>query len=218
MTLAEIITIVRARTDDTVGPEYRVSDSMMTGFANEAENEACERAALIYDSTTPGVCQVTLEPGESSYPLDPAILTVCRAWTGGRALTHVPTSSLWLEDLATQSGTPRYFFSAGHTLRLYPTPDTDGTLTLATYRYPLNAMEDPDDEPEIPREYHLDLAAWMTYRAASQFGEDGEVYDPKLAEGELMRFERRFGRPRTATEIRSWRELPRDTHVRLRTP
>lgn len=54
----------------------------------------------------------------------------------------------------------------------------------------------------------------MAYEAFSV--EDPDFRNPDKAREQMALFTTRFGRPRSALEIRSWRELPRDTHVKHR--
>lgn len=208
MTLEEIIARARIVTDDTVEP-YALSDPEHTIFANRAQREACDRSGLIYRATT-----IPLLAGQSLYDLEHEILSIDFAAIPGRRLCKmIPTDLDWLQTYSPCRGTPSIFAQREHTIEVYPTPDADATLTLKLYRYPV-ALEHPDDEPEIDTFHHEYLAHWMAYEAFS--AEDPDFRNPDKAREQMALFTARFGRPRSALEIRSWRELPRNTHVKHR--
>jgi hypothetical protein len=219
MVLSELIALVRNRIDDTVYADgYLVSDAQIIQFANTAERQICERGAAIYDDTTASVCRYAFLAGVASATLSPSVLSVLSARWDGQQLAHLPTHGYEdLKDTLRTISKPRFFLQTGSLISLFPTPETDGLLTLATYRYPLQMMEMESDEPEIPEAHHIYMAHWMTYEAASLWDESGEgVYDPELAQRELTLFDRRYGPPRSAAELRSWRELPRGTQAKPR--
>ena len=217
MLVSELIALVRERVDDKVEP-YLVSDAQMIQFANTAQREACERGAVLFDSSTTGVCSYSVDAGAGTVILDPSILTILRAQYDGTDLVRIPAHGYaQLRARLRSASTPWGYLDIGGVLHFYPPPQDAGTLTLEVYRYPLADLESTDDEPEIPARDHVYLAHWMTWEAASLWDEAGDgVYDPELAKRELALFERRFGPARSATELRSWRELPRDTQTKPR--
>jgi hypothetical protein len=210
MTLAELIARARVITDDTVAP-YFASDADMTLYANRAEREACERANLLYDTA-----RITLVPGQSIYALEYELLAVVFAAIGTRELRKlIPTDLDWLSAASPAVAVPVCFSQREQFVEVYPTPDAAGTLALKLYRYPLSSMESLGDEPEIALYHQEYLAHWMAFEAMTPGSEDEQPTKPaKSAEQQLMLFTQRFGRARTATEIRSWRELPRGTVAR----
>jgi hypothetical protein len=206
MTLAEIIARARLITDDTVEP-YAFSDAEHTTFANRAVREACDRGGLIYAAMT-----IPLVAEQSAYALDYEVLSIDFAAIPGRTLGKlIPTDLAWLQVYSPSDGTPSVFAQREHTIEVYPTPDADLTLTLKLYRYPIEALLADSDEPEIDPHHHEYLAHWMAYEAFS--AADPDFRNPDKAREQMALFNARFGRPRSALEIRSWRELPRDTHV-----
>jgi hypothetical protein len=208
MTLAEIIARARLITDDVVEPFAR-SDSEHTVFANRALREASDRGGMVYGATT-----ISLVAGQSLYPLEHEILSIDFAAIPGRKLCKlIPTDLDWLQIYSPSDGTPSVFAQREHTIEVYPTPETSATLTLKLYRYPA-ALESLNDEPEIDQFAHDHLAHWMAYEAFSVA--DPDFRNPDKAREQMALFNARFGRPRSALEIRSWRELSRDTHVKHR--
>ena len=207
MTLAEIIARARRTTDDLVEP-YAVSDADFTVFANRAEREACERAGLLFEVTA-----IPILAGTSTYQIDYEILGIAHAALPGRTLGKlIPTDLDWLQTHSPSSSTPSCYAQREQFIELYPTPDAASVLTLKLYRYPAAALESLDDEPEIPPYHHEYLAHWMAFEAWTS--DDPDTRDSDKASEQLALFTQRFGRPRSATEIRSWRELPRGTRAK----
>ncbi len=54
--------------EDNVSPQLW-SDLELKRYANEAEVEACRRSELLFDSTTPDVCQIAVVADVATYPL-----------------------------------------------------------------------------------------------------------------------------------------------------
>lgn len=211
MTLGELINLARIYTDDTVVP-YAVSDAEHTVFANRAEREACERGGLLFD-----VIHVTLAAGQTQLQLDAEILAIVYVKADDRELGKmIPTDMDGYMPAAPRDGAPMLYAQREQFLVFDAAPLVDTGITIKLYRYPSKAMEVVDDEPEIAPYHQEYLAHWMAYQGFTRFDPD---YDSKpIARDHLALFERRFGRPRSALEIRSWREFPRNTHVKMRMP
>jgi hypothetical protein len=216
MTLDELRDEYRRRADDTVEP-YKTSDPDLARFATEGEREACVRGSLIYDNdstlTTFDVVasQETVDVSAEIDRIDSATFTPS---TGGLAqdmdLTGIDAIREFC-DWQTRTCSRPYklaHLSRGK-LRLWPTPSVAGTLQLAVYRYPLLAMEDAEDEPEIGVEHHDGLVDWMLYRGLQP--KDGEEGDPQRAEQALADFTERFGERPDADTQRRRRERRRIT-------
>lgn len=69
MKVADFITEFRGIVQDNEVPPFWASENIVR-YLNEAVQEACERAKLIEDRTTPAVCSITLQ-AESTYALHP---------------------------------------------------------------------------------------------------------------------------------------------------
>jgi hypothetical protein len=206
MTLSELIAAFRQRTDDVVEPTFW-SDLDIIGYLNEAESEAAERALAIYDSVTPAVTQIAIEPARAQYSLHPAILRLADRTI---RLASQPRCCLQPMDVGEldrrfachwqdRRGTPRWFYLRGldagvrgaQTLNLVPIPDRADELHLAVYRVPLTPMAKDNDCPELPARMHLRLLNWALYLAYLK--EDSEICQPAKAQLYAQMFERDFG-------------------------
>lgn len=217
MNLNTLITTAATRADDLEAGKLW-SRAEWIEYANDAQNEACRRARLLVDSTTPDVCSITLTDGTATYDLHDSIIFVRRARlvnsADGTALTVL--RRLHSDDLDRQVG-PGWQEEVGqprgcvvdmddHQLRPYPTPDTDdwevqltvhrtALIPSANETYP---MEQGDDVPEIRARWHIGLVNWMLYRAYSK--QDSQCYNPKAAAMFLADFEIEFGKKSSAID------------------
>lgn len=214
MKLSDIMTLFRQEADDTVQP-YLWDDDELIDFANDAQDEACRRARLLVDSSTPEVTALAVLASENGVlDLDERILFIRRARLSGRAaLLRMNMQDMenwnpmWQDMLA---GTPTMFitdYSTGKLL-LWPKPDADTTLLLTVVRTAMDPMETPDDTPEIAPRYHRSLRFWMLYRAYSK--QDSQANDPKKAADSLALFEQEFGKKSAAID-EAWIEREQTT-------
>lgn len=200
MNIQELIAQARLALADEVEP-YLWSDEALEGYFNEAVQEACERALLIQDMSTPSVCQVSVQAGQPVYRLHPSVLKVERASLQGGLLHETSIESLdaQLGDWENRSGQPRQFVflqSVGDGdpgLRLVPTPRLDAQLNLRVYRGPLQpmALEGRCQTPEIAVRHHPKLINWVARCAFLRPDADG--YDRDRAQLHETMFERDFG-------------------------
>ena len=195
----ELIAQFRSDTFDLQTP-YLSSDADITAWLNEAEQEACIRARLIHDDSTPAVCSIAVTARTASYPLHASVIEVTRA-------TFTPTGSsttfvLYLTDRVeldrcysdwrTREEEPRQAIIDDTKIRLGCLPNTDGTLALECYRLPLENIEDSATEsPEIARIHHRHLIQWALHRCYSR--PDAEVFDAGKSATALAEFTRVFG-------------------------
>lgn len=206
MELRDLIQAARQRADDITG-EQLWSDAQWTLFAQEAEDQAAERAKLLFDDRTPACTRVPVVAARSDYRLHEKVFEVAfaRLTSRGTVLENVDQSEIarcnprWRE----RTGPPKFFYyDAGH-LRLWPTPVDADVLELHVYRRPLFPMETDSDEPEIAPQYHPHLVAWMLYRA--YLTKDAETVDTNLAGIHLGEFEAVFGPRMDADSYRKQR-------------
>lgn len=184
-------------------------DAEVTGFLNEAEREAAERARLLYDKTTPTATRIALGVGVREYRLHPAVFDVeaigllrpggDRSWPLCRASDD---DMRWtIQNRPNLSGWSKYFTvygdvagdgSAGKHLILDRAPsEAGGELLLEVYRYPLQEMVDPDDEPEIGPRHHDALVHWALHVAyQTRDMEGGAAQRSAVHEAEFIK---RFG-------------------------
>ena len=166
-------------------------------YLDNAQDEACRRARLLKDSSTPEICSIAVTAGTALYTLDPRIIFVRRAKL---ALRTRPLGFVCVDDLDresagwdTRTGTPEAVVTDFETgkLRLYRSPIVDDTLSLLVVRTALEPMAADGDEPEIAPRFHYSLIEWVAYRAFSK--QDADTLDSKKAERALAEFEREFG-------------------------
>lgn len=222
MTLDDLKLAFRSRTDDTIisSGGYLWSDAELTLFLNEAVTEACVRAKLIFDVTSP-FCSFPVVIGQQAYPIDPSIFEIQSVRVDGYNGSAAPGYEMIGTDQTALSrdygrwyaliGRPKYYMQDGFILRFVPLPDAVGTVQLAVYRTPTDteAMSSGSDEPVIPNQFHLRLLDWALYLAYSKG--DAEAGDDKKAAIAEARFETSFGKRTDADTQRKRQE--RRSHV-----
>lgn len=151
---------------------YLWSDDMIFRLLGEAENKfARETYALLDDSLT-----ITTAAGTASYALPTGTLFVESAAisTSAHDLGNY-TRRFLPSNLTTASGTPTVFAcdQSARTIRFYPVPDAIITINLRVARLPLTPIG-AYSSPEIPEEYHMDLAEYVAWRCQQSNDADGE--------------------------------------------
>lgn len=158
--------------------------STVLRYLNEAERKLARDAWVIEDATTPAVCQITLQEDTNNYQFHKSILHIKTArlsdtdidlvrvgYDDNRLLpvSQIADPEFWNTNFATieDAGRPsRYSVDMGtRILRVRLKPDTASALlkiNLGVVRMPLVAMSEdaPNKEPEVPEEYHLQLASF----------------------------------------------------------
>jgi hypothetical protein len=213
MTLAQLIAQFRASANDAVAP-FLFSDAAVTGWLNEAQDEACVRSLLIPDWSTTAVCSIAVTAGTSTYAAHASIINITRAaftpTDGDEVLLHQTdaftldrTRSHWRTD----TDEPRDFIHTDTKIRLGCIPEANGTLALEVNRLPLVAMTASTDTPEISARHHRNLIPWALYRAFSV--PDSETLDPNRAMLAEREFTKMFGlRPDATIRRESETSLP----------
>lgn len=198
MNLQSLIKQFRHDADDAVIP-YRAEDEAVTGWLNEAEQEACIRGRLLHESANPAVCQIAITTGIAHYSLHPTLYEIdylAFKPTGDTRRSDVQLLSCeeldriepgWRE----RTGRPDYAIQSDTALRLAFTPDTTGMLFMEGFRLPLAAMTAISDEPEINAAHHSKLVHWALHRAFSV--PDSETIDPARAQLAERAFSQYFG-------------------------
>lgn len=209
MTVADFIARFRLEMADTAAP-YLWSDDEIASYLDDAVNEACIRARLIEDSSTPEVCSLPLVVGQTSYLLHPSVIDVRRVTFNGKALGLSSIEAEDENDLTWESrkgSEPlRVIVSGANRIRVVPEPTAVVTLGLTVYRTPLVALTSatPTASPEIPEVYHPRLKDWV-YRCA-YLKQDAEAFDKSSADDFEARFERSFGTRLDANVARKRRD------------
>ena len=212
MVVSELISAFRRDAGDAVKP-YFFTDKDVIAWLNEAEDEACERARLIFDGTNQAICKLPFNAGARFARLHPSILEVVDAkWvtadtgaTQALRLTsrmHEETSGAFGRS-SSDTGLPVLASHDEGMLTLWPIPNVAGHVWLQCYRRPLLPLLPVDTEersPEIHAAHHKYLVQYVLHRAFAV--PDADAFDPSRSEKALKIFERRFGLGSMATVAR----------------
>ena len=207
MTLTDLIAVFRLRAEDGVEP-YLWSSPEITIYLNEAEKEACERALLIQDSTTPAVCNLSLTAGTAMYPLHASVLNIMYANIGSEFKPLVVTTrdaikSMW-PDWATRTGTPKFLFEDGEgNVVVVPNPVVNDIVRITVKRLPINQLSADGDSPEIEEKHHYRMIDWAL--RCAYLKPDADAEDKGKASGFENEFERSFGYRNDANVTRKQR-------------
>lgn len=164
MAIADLITELRADIlDDTVA-ENLWTDAQLTRFAKEAIKELCSRASVLIKNTTVAVVAATSEYSTNAY--------IRQIYTAKLALVDYPLAQATAEELTLKygrawrlnTGTPTHFIRENHTIKLYPIPIANDTLTLKSSYIPATADYDTD-LALIDSTYQKTLLYYMAYKA-----------------------------------------------------
>lgn len=198
MNLGDLRSLFRLRAADSVAP-YLWSDDEIDDHLRESENEAAERASLIYDDTSPETV-VAVVAGTTRYALDPSILRIDLAVLDN-------TSPLAVLDRRERSPRGLFLIPDSTSLELNFEPQAAGTLQLGVYRLPLNPMSLDTDTPEIHRKYHSKLLDWALHLAYLK--PDADAFDQSKADRHEAKFIANFGQRVDANVQRKQRERRR---------
>ncbi len=199
MFLNDIIISAQNQADEVIDkPDLLWSLAEWTGYANDAENEACKRANLIIDSSS-AMTSITVLSGIATYTINELILIIRRAKMTSGTEPLVKTSRRVLDasypNWEADTGAVRSWLpDESNKITLYRKPSSAGVLSLMVSRLPLTPMllvNKLTDAPEIDVQYHEGLTDWMLHRAYSK--QDSETLDKGKAKEHLARFEARFG-------------------------
>lgn len=196
MSFDELLEAFYSDVNDSAIP-HLTSKANVSRYLNEAEEEACIRANLLFDQTTPAVCEIAITAGTSVYKIHTAILNITKAYfmsTGGTEVELCIIDRLELDRRSKgwrrETGEPRYLIQDDTRIQLGCIPSTAGTLRIECYRLPLKKIEDAD-KPEIHRAHHRHLVKWVSHRAYAT--PDSELFDPTRSARSLAEFEKEFG-------------------------
>ena len=175
-------------------PDELWSDALIVRFLNQGQRIHARRAWSIIDEshTTAGV--IVLKTGVAVYPLHRSVLRVLMAtpsdqdWPLGRSSDAILRlaqpkfdAPYDLNGASVETGRPLAFATdaATRTMRIFRTPtSTENGLkvNLKVARLPVEWLDigNTDGEPEIPDEYHLDLADYACGRCLTQPTVDGQ--------------------------------------------
>lgn len=208
MNVGQFIERFRRDRKDEAQPYLWSDAEIADDFLNDAVEEACQRAHLIEDATSPFTA-FNWPANTVSIALPAYVLKVIRLTYAGNRLDE--TSIAELDDKSmdweAHKGLPRGFiFERNGSLRLYPTPAVDGAVKIRVSRLPAerySADRDTEDV-EIPVQWHVKLLNWM-YRTALM-KTDAETHDPVKAGQYEAAFEADFGYRHDANVERKHRD------------
>ena len=220
-TLANIITTVRGKLDDTTGDEdsYGWPSTQLTGYVNEAVNELCRKLRLIEDDDTAAICTHALLANGHTLTLSPRITGIERVElnsTGAvlQVVEHVREMDAQFPGWKTATASvPQYLIKNGvgtGKARLYPATLLADQINLTVHRLPLVDMvwaTDQAVEPEIPSTYHDLLYSGILYRA---FGKaDVDTRDPVKEAENFAKWQRGIEELKSAERYRqaSWKTV-----------
>ena len=228
MLLTELILILRNQYLDDVAEPYLWTDPELVSYISQAQNEACERANLIIDESTPAVCQVPIQVGIVGYSLSDKVLLVKRCSFGTSGDTTYPLTQRTRSRLDqthpgwdNHSGGPRaYICEDNGEITIVPatigttgtsgtasTTGTSGTAFLQVSRYPINDLSLNSSAGSGTAglgitypEIPAQYHIKMLSRAASLafLKNDSETFNIAKAEKYEAIFDRDFGRPLSA--------------------
>lgn len=206
MNLLQLRTAFRVDTDDMVAP-YLFKDEQFLEWINEAQEEACIRANLIFEAANESMCQVTVGPDDRSYEVDDKWHVITKAYFADDECGPLNLTSR--EDLdrrrprwRTDTDAPRELMVFDGRVELDTALLVERVLFLEGYRLPMSAMKSDTSKPEITRSHHRGLIQWCVFRA---FGRpDTELYDLQRASVAEAEFTRLFGLRPDADLRRAW--------------
>lgn len=189
---------------------YLWSDALIMRFLADAENIFARKTYALLDDTQ----SITTEIGVATYALPAGTIFVYSAAISDQSRDLGNFTRRFIpNNLAASTGTPTVFTcdESARKVRLYPVPDAVITVNLRIARLPTTALA-TYSSPEIPEEYHLDLAEYAASGCLLNNDVDGQntkAADRHMASW-LMRLseaKREYYRFRTGANpnaVRSW--------------
>jgi len=206
MTLGELIATFRRDEDDNRVP-YSWSDADITKWLNEAQEEACVRARLIFDDSS-AVTTASLAADANSVAVDASIIEISRANLVDAGDT---VHFLWPSDRIEQdrrdprwretTGRPSAFIHNDKSVTFNRIAEADYTVRFEVYRLPSVPLADAADEPEIAPVHHIRLVDWVRHKAYSI--PDSDLVNAGTAQSALATFEDYFGPRPQANDSRA---------------
>lgn len=203
MTLAELRSLFRLKAGDTATP-YLWADTEVDGFLNEAENEAAERASLIYDDTS-ATSLIAVVAGTKRYALTANVVRLDYA-----ELTTPPATEpleVSIIDRRESAGRALFLIPDASAIELNFIPQAAGTLRLGMYRLPAVPMTQGTHTPEIKSRHHAKLLDWALHLAYLKT--DSDSFDQSKADRHEAEFIANFGQRIDANVKRKQRERRR---------
>lgn len=198
MNLEALRAAVRTDADDKTAQPL-MSDADIDAWLVEGEEEACIRAQLLFESSLGEMCEIAVEAGTQSYPLDERWITITKAYLtqeGSDCVVDLHLTSRevldrerprWRTEARDPTGLMQY-----DTRVEFDAPIAQAwTLHLEGYRLPLASMVKKTDSPEIGRIHHTHLRHWALHRGYAV--PDSELFNPDKSAKALAAFTAVFG-------------------------
>lgn len=198
MNLAQLITLFRTDADDAEKP-YLWSDEEVTGWLNEAQEEAAIRGKLLFESNRPEICHVMIsEAAGRFYKINDLIHEITYA-----SITDVngKVRELGIKDRfelsrikpdwRTTKEPPEFIIHHDKAIEIGCIVDGNYTIKLEVNRLPMHCMSSESDTPEINRVHHKILVQWALHRAYEK--PDAETLNPGKSLSAEVRFTEYFG-------------------------
>lgn len=184
MNLAELVDHLRTDILRDVAQPPLWSDAFLIQQLNEAEAVFARHTHILRDDTS-DFTRITTQAGNARYKLDKRIIHVVDVWDdAGRSLRSLSRKKV--PRLPGYGRPVTYTLDAAQSsIRLAPPPDDEIELQMLVARKPLRKMAQASQSPEIPEEYHADLALYGAWRAMLANGPEGgepEAYQTYRAE------------------------------------
>lgn len=170
--------------------DYLWTDEALLNYINESQMRFAFLTEYLQDASTPAVCEITLQEGVTEYPLHSAVIRVLSVRMDDFYL-QISQTSYEQGDMQSTVGhtkVPVYSGRGVHAvvldyeigvLKIVGTPTADDAgkkLHLRVTRYPLAefTLDNPEETPEFPVRFHLDLLEWAAFRALRNHDVDAE--------------------------------------------
>ena len=216
----EMITHMRESILDDATPPFLWQDPELMRALNYGEVQACRRAHLIIDGSTPNdngtagtagtagqqpLCTLPIIAGTATYTCSPKILQIRRCQLLSMAYPlEGPKTYAEMDDLisgwmgtggtigsAGESGTPYVFLNEpGNTITFIRAPSANDTAMLVVSRIPLTPFT-LRTSPEIQEKYHEGIMDWAAHLAFMK--PDSQTINLNLAQMYEAKFTRQFG-------------------------
>jgi len=195
MTFAEIEASVRLTLDDNSTDDNLWTQAEILEYAQDAENEACERANLIIDNTS-ALTDIAVNTSTGTYGIAVTIITIesIKMSLGTSPLIETTERVLDLTESSwrTNTGTPRsYVKTPTNNIVLYPIPIVADTANMTVTRFPTSPMT-LLGSPEIDSRYHAGLLFWILHRCYMK--NDSETLNVDKAKDYGQQFVTWFGK------------------------